>query len=413
MIDHVPLPLDLVDGCRRQRRAAERGHERLPVFDHESAPAPHQQIGPDEVALARLSHSLPLPLEAPRGDADDPVDGELQREDPDHLRAVEDRREDKPHRQSRIGHVGFDVGNPKGILVTRVGEQHGSPGEIRSRVRPGLQVRGEVGAFFQRIDDLEGVVVDEEDVLVAKQHGGPLHPIADGLMNDAVFRIIGALGERGTLTFGPDATLLGEKVVVLEVALSRLRRQILLDHRRPAEVALEFGDELLGIPATQFLVLLRFEGGVFQAGKAAAEASDPVGRHPTVGNREDLIAEPFEHVDQRRRLRMPDALQLLLNGVRDRVAGRPVADPADRQDRSEADGEEEHDQPRLDGQPFEAEHAGLRGKAGEGRRQKRMISTDDTLSPQRRQTGCHPRNRRPGDARFGPAPEAATEALPR
>ena len=263
LIDHVPLPLDLVDGCRRQRRAAERGDERLPVFDHESAPAPHQQIGPDEVAFPRLSHSLPLPLEAPRGDADDPVDGKLEREDPDHLRAVEDRREDKPHRQSRIGHVGFDVGNPEGILVTRVGEQHGSPGEIRSRERPGLQVRGEVGAFFQRIDDLEGVVVDEEDVLVAKQRGGPLHPIADGLMNDAVFRIISALGERGTLTFGPDATLLGEKVVVLEVALSRLRRQILLDHRRPAEMALEFGDELLGIPATQFLVLLRFEGGVF------------------------------------------------------------------------------------------------------------------------------------------------------
>ena len=263
MIDHVSLPLDLVDGRRRQRRTAQGGDEPLPVLDHESAPAPHHQIGPDEIALARLSHPLPLPFVAPRGDADNPVDGEFESQDPDHLRAIEDRREDKAHRQPCIGHIGFNVGNPIGVLVTRVGERFGGPGEICPGVRPGLEICGVVGALFQRIDDLEGIVVDEEDVLVAKQRRGPLHPIAYGLMNDFVFGIVGALRGRGIVPTGRGTRLLGEEVVVLEVALPGLGRQILLQHRRAAEMGLEFGDELLGVPSPQFLLLLRPERGVF------------------------------------------------------------------------------------------------------------------------------------------------------
>ena len=232
-------------------------------------------------------------------------------------------------------------------------------------------------------------------------------------MNDSVFRIVGVRGGRGPVPTGLGTSLLGEKVVVLEVALTGLGRQILLDHRRAAEMGLEFGDELLVVPSPQRLFLLRLQGDVFQAGKAAAEARHPVGGHPPVGDREDLVAESLEHVDQGRRLRMPDALQLLLNRVRDRVAGRAVADPTDRQDRSEADDEQEQDQPRLDGQPFEAEHAGLREKAGGDGRREKGIFADNTLSPPRRQTGSLPRNQRPEDSRILPTPEATADPLQR
>ena len=109
----------------------------------------------------------------------------------------------------------------------------------------------------------------------------------------------------------------GNHVVILEIPLRRIGRQILLGLGRAAEVLLELGQNLGGIVAPQFLLLRVGERLAGESPIRLFEVDHRLGRQLSVRQRDRLIAEGFEHGHQTTRLGVPHALQVVLHRVRD------------------------------------------------------------------------------------------------
>ena len=148
-----------------------------------------------------------------------------------------------------------------------------------------------------------------------------------------------------------------QHIVVLDIPLHWIGRQILFGIGIAPQPCPQLGDVRGRIIFAQRLLLLGGQTGVRQAAVALLKGLHGLHCHPAIGERDHLAANRIERRLQGDRLGGPQALQVVLHGGGDGRPRRLVADPADRQNRAERDGQHQEDEPRLNTQSVESEHA--------------------------------------------------------
>ena len=286
---HVALALDLVDHAGRHAAAAQRLDEALRIGIHEARACAHRAIGTDEKCLSRLAHSLFFPLEVSGEDLVEIVDGELEHEHADHLRAVENRTDGEAHGTSEVRAVGLEVDDLEIVAVFLLPHGTDLRAEQRVGVGAGLEIGAEFARFFVAVNNVERVGIDQHHVLEAEDFdraGEELVQVGVGLAVSG-----GVTGRFVQVLLRSVGMRVRRGVVVLQVALSRTCRQVLFDDRRALDVFVQLRNEIVAVKRVELGAFLRRERGCTEFAVRGAEGAHAFDHGFAVGNGNDLVAQ--------------------------------------------------------------------------------------------------------------------------
>ena len=350
--NHIPLLFDSLDHRCRHAALPEKFEKALGVRVHEARATAHGLVGANEIGLACLAHPLVRPIEIAGQDLVEVVDRKLQHQQTNHLRTIKNRAHRKSHRLAKARTIRLKISDFEIIAV--IVATHRS--NLRSHQRVGVGTRLKVGrklaGLLIAVNNFHAFSIDQHHILKSKNLHRTLKGLVVGLVN---------FGVRGFVRFRFLQILLFavrmgivRKVVILQISLGRLYRQVLLEHRLSIDLLVELRKEIVFIKPFEFLRLLLRQRRGIEALVRCAKIPHAIDGHMAVRHGNDLIPQRIEHRLQRRGLGHLHALEVILRRTDQRRSSRLVTVPRHNGDGRQTHCQQQQDHLRLDAQSVQA-----------------------------------------------------------